>query len=497
MGLLSKLTGGGSDDPDSDPDGEKGDGRINDEWVFSHYEVKYSPKNEGGWNTVSVGGQEKWGYPITEREFRANMTELDPGQYRLWSVDERNIHHPPRDQDEEWVITVDDNTPTQTDTDPSVQRLEQKVDALAGRLEDSGGMPHDPDQMVEYARAQIAMGALNSEQFLNRYGAEIAMGVLGGNSAEEEGIGFDEWQESPIGATIYESLNDPQKVEDLGQAFGSAGSNFLGGFMEEFSQGDGRTLTTGDSGSGEAAGQNAPDTAAEESTEEAPEPDDSGPSEIESGPSTLDGLADNIPDDASPDMEEVTQEFAETNMAMQDQRDAAEQASAEPDFPDPDEAATNGEAEPDADLTGGDPSQDRTAISDDYDSNGDDLSSMNGKSDSEDGEADTDSGESNDGPPAPETPGELRDLTWNELQQVASRNGLNPGEFGGQEALRSELERQMFGTPGGDDIEEATATATDDDMDDEVTPDDGDAGEQPTAQTEGENPSPDAVAEGL
>lgn len=435
MGLRDRLFGGGGDDPPGGGGG--GDGG----WTHDHYEVKHFPaEGNKGWQQVEVGGQAEWGYPITEREFRANMPELEPGKYRLWSVDTNNIHHPPKEEDEGWVISVEDDTPSRAESsgERATRRVEQKIDQLEARLEEQNGMPHDPEKMTEYARAQIAMGALNSPEFLNRYGAEIAMGVLGGSKDKGE-MGFDEWSDSPIGATIFQAINDPQKVEQLGEAAGKAGSSFMGGFMTQM-DGEGRTLRT------DSERAQPDDTTEATPPEEAsePTPDSSetgGGASVDAGASSLDGLADSVPNDGVPGMDEVTEEFAETNVALQDQRDSETNGE----YPDPEAAETPDPVEVPDSAEEGEPAPD----------------------------PDPEPGTVNRaGLPTPETPSDLRGMSWNELQKLASEEGLNPTEYGGKDALVGELERVLFGVPDDDPDGMPSGSSPDPDPDDGLAADD-------------------------
>lgn len=434
MGLSDWFGGSGSGSGSGGGGGgdQSNNQLANGDWEHSHYEVKrFESGGNNGWQTVNVGGQEKWGYPVSEQEFRANMPDLEPGKYRLWSVDTNGLHHPPRDDDAPgnqndvgWVIEVEPKRKKRNETDEVKRELQQ----LRAEMQDGGG-PQDPETALEQAKAQLAVSALQSEEFINKFGADIALQAFGVNRGGES-MGYEEWSNDKLGATIFQLMEDPQKAEQMGKAIGSMGSSFVGGMLQS---GEFAEVMGGSSGDGSDD---------ESSDEQEADPERGRLDDLDAGASSFDDLA---PPDIDIDEDQMKENFARAEKARKEaekrstERDESEQG---PPMPSDDESPPQDE----------EPDRDESEPSDD-----------DGFVDVERGAPDDWPTDENGDPVDPEKPSDFQTMRWQTIQKLGSKHGYKVEEFD-RAGLTSELERELFGT---DDSEEVSDPTVDDDSDDD------------------------------
>lgn len=265
MGLFDRWSG---DDPD--PDDDEPDG------------YRVAKKNpDGGW--AGVDGFEDMDEPIEKDTFEYNASPLDPGEYRLFAIKDNLFQQPP--QGVGWTLKIDGETRDEQQDD-EISRLERKIDRLAGSGGDEG--PQDPREAVERQKASLQLQALQSEEFLKRYGDKIIMSMFDGDGpgggGSDSAIGYDDWQENPIGASLFETMNmvreEPEQIERLGEAMGRGVGAFAGSAADGFAEPD-QSLA-------EAKGDTESDTTEQQSTDE---PDDEQPARnLDAGPSNIDDL---------------------------------------------------------------------------------------------------------------------------------------------------------------------------------------------------------------
>ena len=283
MGLLDRF----GSDPDDDTDDEPDFYRV----------VKKTPK--GGWKAVD--GFDEMADPVDKDTFEYNASPLEPGEYRLFEVVD-NLNRQPT-SGVGWTLEIDGDTSTDDGSD-EIARLERKID----RLTESGGgeQPEDPQEAVERQKASLQLAALQSEDFLKRYGDQIIMSMFdsggGGGGGSDAAIGYDDWQENPIGASLFETMNmvreEPEQIERLGEAMGRGIGAFAGSAADGYAETDQSLAEAKDA---------AADGAAEQ--ESADEPDDEKPARnLDAGPSSIDDLGGG---DAAADTEALAADIAD------------------------------------------------------------------------------------------------------------------------------------------------------------------------------------------
>ena len=265
MGLFDSLTGGDSGPEDDGPD--------------AYRVVRKTDK--GGWKPVEEF--DRMDEPIDKGTFEYNAAPLQPGEYRLFAIEGNLQRQPPEGQG--WVLQIEGEQ-RDDEQDDQIRKLERKIDRMASS--ETQQEPQDPQELVEKQKASLQLAALQSEDFLRKYGDEIVLGMFdagpGGND-DGSAIGFEDWQENPVGSTLYETLNmvreDPQQVEALGQAIGRGVGTFVG------SAADGMADTDGSLADVRKAAQDG-ETGDTSDAEE--EPDPTGGRDLDAGPSTLSDL---------------------------------------------------------------------------------------------------------------------------------------------------------------------------------------------------------------
>lgn len=273
MGLLDRF----GSDPDEDEDDGPDFYRV----------VRKTPK--GGWKAVD--GFDEMAEPVDKDTFEYNASPLDPGEYRLFEVVD-NLNRQPQ-SGVGWTLQIDGETKDR-EQDDEIGRLERKIDRLAES--DTQDTPDDPQDAVERQKASLQLAALQSEDFLKRYGDQIILSMFdsdgGGGGSDSTQIGYDDWQENPIGASLFETMHmvkdEPEQVERLGEAIGRGVGSFVGSAADGYAGGD----------------QSLADARAA-AEEDAPEPEDSQETDtdtpardLDAGPATIDDLgADTTPAD--------------------------------------------------------------------------------------------------------------------------------------------------------------------------------------------------------
>ena len=263
MGLLDRFDRSDDDTGDDTPD--------------AYRVVKKTPK--GGWKAVD--GFDDMADPVDKDTFEYNAAPLDPGEYRLFEVVD-NLNRQPSGG-VGWTLQIDGDT-DDSDRDDQIESLKSEIRALRNDSE-TGGQA-DPQELVEQQKANLQLAALQSEDFIRKYGDELVLSMFGGAGSDGGGsdsaIGYDDWQENPVGASLYETMNmmreDPDQVERLGEAIGRGVGTFVGGAADGYSGAD-RSLDDVT----QAVDDAADDAEADESDDADPTPDrdlDAGPADL-------------------------------------------------------------------------------------------------------------------------------------------------------------------------------------------------------------------------
>ena len=334
MGLLDSLRGGGDGPDDETPDGY----RV----------MKNTPK--GGWKPVE--GFDDMDEPIAKDTFEYNASPLEPGNYRLFAV-KNNLNQQPPDG-AGWTLEVEGNTKDR-EQDGEIGRLERKIDRLAES--DNSEQVDDPQEAVERQKANLQLAALQSEDFLKRYGDKIILSMFGddasGGGGSDSAIEYDDWQENPIGASLYEAMGmvreEPEQVERLGEAIGRGVGSFVGSAADGYADSD-QSL---------AEAKGAATDAADEPDETRDGPDEEPTRNLDAGPSSIDDLgADTQPadtDELAADIADARTTARRAGPGEQDRPEDAPAATADdtadptddPDDSTADEPAPNPAPEPD------------------------------------------------------------------------------------------------------------------------------------------------------
>lgn len=308
MGLFDSLTGG-DDDPDDDgPD--------------AYRVVRKTDK--GGWKPVEEF--DSMNEPIDKGTFEYNAAPLQPGEYRLFAVEDNLQRQPP--EGEGWVLQIE-GSGRGDDKDDQMRQLERKIDQMAQSQEPQE--PDDPQELVERQKASLQLAALQSEDFLKQYGDEIVLGMFdadGRGDSDGTAIGFEDWQENPVGSTLYETLNmvreDPQQVERLGEAIGRGVGTFVGGAADGMSDSDGSLADVKE--------------AAEQDGKREADPDPTGGRDLDAGPSDPSDLGAGDPtgtDDLAESLADARTQLREAGPGTQDRPTDAPDAAEPPTLSDP------------------------------------------------------------------------------------------------------------------------------------------------------------------
>lgn len=304
MGIGEALFGNGPAPADADAD----------DFDIVAYTVCYRKlSGNSGWSPVE--GYERMERPITKDDFEYNEAPLAAGRYRLFALDENERRRqPPKEHGWKHKEPDPDAEPATTtaDPDPDPERIaERAAEKAAARIREERGPQHDdPEVLKARLQANVMERALANPEFMARHGEEVALAAFDAHrdDGNEDGPGYDEWSDDPVGATFYNltqtMTKEPEKVEDMGKAMGSGAGAFLDG-LAAGAQGDG--------GFGAAdAGADAGELA-----------DGWQPSDVDAGPSTMDDLG---ADAAGAEADAVGDELADLVVA---QRRAERRAAGE------------------------------------------------------------------------------------------------------------------------------------------------------------------------
>ena len=259
--------------------------------------VKKGPN--GGWNAVD--GFDEMDEPLDKQTFEYNAADLDPGEYRLFAVKNNLNTQPP--EGEGWVLQVEGSNRDQK-PDDEIGEIKREIRAM--RESDEQEAPADPQDAVERQKASLQLAALQSEDFLKRYGDQIILSMFdsdgsGGGSDSTE-IGYDDWQENPIGASLFETMHmvkdEPEQVERLGEAIGRGVGSFVGSAADGYAGGD-QSLA-------DARAAAEEDTPGPEGSQESDT--DTPARDLDAGPATIDDLG---ADTAPADTEDLAADIAD------------------------------------------------------------------------------------------------------------------------------------------------------------------------------------------
>ena len=326
MGLFSSLRDG-----DDAPDDETPD---------AYRVMKTTPK--GGWKPVE--GFDDMNEPIAKDTFEYNASPLDPGNYRLFAVQDNLNQQPPDGVG--WTLEVE-GTARDDDQDGEIAEIKREIRAL--RDDNTQQEPTDPQEAVERQKASLQLAALQSEDFLKRYGDKIILSMFDGDGGGDSGgggesIGYEDWQKNPVGASLFETMNmvreEPEQIERLGEAIGRGVGTFVGSAADGYADGDGE-MSLADAR--ERAG--TPDE--QDATDEQDAP--GGGRDLDAGPSTLGDLGDGGP---NVDTNNLAEDLAEARTTVR--RAAAGTQDRPEDAPhgsDPDPTPTEADGDPDPDHT--------------------------------------------------------------------------------------------------------------------------------------------------
>jgi len=300
MGVFDRFRGG--DDPDSE-DGPD-----------AYRVVRKTEK--GGWKPVD--DFDDMDEPIERDTFEYNASPLKPGEYRLFAVKDNLQTQPPEGVG--WILEVDGDRDRDDGQDDEIAELKREIRAMRSETADAeqGAEDLDPSEAVERQKASIQLAALNSEQFMSRHGEKIALAMFGDGSGGGGGssMEFDDWQDNPVGASLFETLKmareEPEQIERLGEAIGRGAGSFMGAAADGFAE-------------GEPTFAEAQDAAPEQEPDD--KPDEPG-RDIDAGPSTMDDLGSG--GDGPVDTDALADNIAEA-------RTARKAGPGEQDRPDPDE----------------------------------------------------------------------------------------------------------------------------------------------------------------
>lgn len=205
--------------------------------LWTGFRVSHQPPNGGGW--IPVEEFDKLEEPIAKDEFLYNTGELEPGKYRIYAI-RKGMNKKPSDhplyEAEGWTHEVE--APNE-EADAEIRRLERKLDMLmdaqSGPSAEEEMLMSDPDTLDKQLAVRMKMAALNSEEFMRRHGEQVMLSMFatGATAPKRDSPGYQDYQESPIGAAMYETfsaaMNEPEKLERVGQAIGGGLGRFMAG----------------------------------------------------------------------------------------------------------------------------------------------------------------------------------------------------------------------------------------------------------------------------
>lgn len=146
--------------------------------------------------------------PISSTKAMLDL-DLPDGKYEL------RAKHGGKYGEREWIETVGD--PGADDRDEEIEQLRDELRRLRQQQSESTGERSlTPEEAVQQEKAKLALGALNSEEFIERYGERIALSMFEGSAQND--LEFEDAMDHPVGAAIWELKNDPSKLSDMTNA---------------------------------------------------------------------------------------------------------------------------------------------------------------------------------------------------------------------------------------------------------------------------------------
>lgn len=240
MGLRERLglaAGEAADDPD--------------DYIITGYQVCHKGLGgNAGWvplgqrfDELTEGDWDNLDTPKTFEDVKFNFAPLPPGHYRLFALDQHNRRHrPPEDvawKHKEPDPDAEPATPREelrdaADPDEIAARAaEQAVTAIEERRDGAGGVA-DPEAIQAQMKANIMQMAINNPAFVAEHGETLALaafdatGVMGNDDAGAT-VDFEDFSEDPMKATFFQLTQDPDRLEQMGEAVGQGAGAFFDG----------------------------------------------------------------------------------------------------------------------------------------------------------------------------------------------------------------------------------------------------------------------------
>lgn len=146
--------------------------------------------------------------PISSTKAMLDL-DLPDGKYEL------RAKHGGKYGEREWIETVGD--PGADDRDEEIEQLRDELRRLRQQQSESTGERSlTPEEAVQQEKAKLALGALNSEEFIERYGERIALSMFEGSAQND--LEFEDAMDHPVGAAIWELKESPEKLSDMTSA---------------------------------------------------------------------------------------------------------------------------------------------------------------------------------------------------------------------------------------------------------------------------------------
>jgi hypothetical protein len=297
-----------------------------------------SDPDKGGW--AHIDGSDDLDEPVDAEPFRVTHDDIKPGQYRLFAVEKRDdgrslTRASPSHLSWSFAVESDDDDDDEPDTDPvqdeirdlkrQIQRLEQQNQEE--EEEEPPAYLEHPDKALKGAQTRLALAALDSPEFLERHGEKIALQAFGGLNDRGGGMSldFETFEQHPIGAAMYQALDDPDTMGDLGGAFGEAAGKFMEGMSRNLDFG---AATAEDS-------QEAPTEPPEQDEADEQDGDEWEPRDLsDDGPASMDSLGSDESGSLGEEAAEMGEALAEAEQQAERQRDS-EAPSIETDHSEP------------------------------------------------------------------------------------------------------------------------------------------------------------------
>lgn len=304
MALLKRLLGGESDSDQNDE--------------IDYWAVRWMPwDGDGGYRIL-----EEWDEledPITRDVFELNVDDPKPGRYRLFALRDNKYVKAPEEHRWKYEVGEPSESEPESDTKQPAGDLQEDLDRIQNQLEEleeqRQALMEDPELVTARLRAQVLLQAVQSPEFMGRYGDKIALAAFDALDMDQSKPDFEDWQETPLAAWGYEFAqlvsNEPQKLEEMGLHLGAG----IGEVMDGWQTRNGDTRT--DFSSNEFDQQKS-----EETTNRDSEPDE------DSRPMTLadvDGTFYDVPRDNGSNHEDGTEDSTINNGGDEEASNLSEQ----------------------------------------------------------------------------------------------------------------------------------------------------------------------------